>query len=235
MIKELCEQRNIRHTYTSKLFYKRFSSSITVSVNPKLYERASAEADAVRNKYRARGYTVLPTKGCDECWDIWQKFRRAKESLARKIISQCDIGELDYEFTVLKSSLTIYTNDPAVLIRVANARPRSIVKVCSPRSEKEVEFLRQNTDKLVRDAYFHGQYPYRVLFKWQVEDSYVDDLIVNTFGTENEDEINGDRALYNYGRQRAVYIKEFTDVFMVKIALGDFIEKIEEVVLSKDI
>lgn len=245
MMREICAAKGVRYVQTSKLFYGEFSCSISIDIKePYLaYNLAHKEArDRHSNTFRTLQKTSKELS--KELSRIGTRYKRDRDALvAMHLANICDELPNEYEYRNGQLSLTIYMNDPDAVAAIVNKYAEHISKVVTPHHEKCVQFLRQNTDKIVRPSYYYNEYPFRVEFirnSEAVVDQYVEQQYrldePETQGKKKEDQIDPEMACYSYGNYiRILYLKSFQDVILTKIALGGKIASIKEVVLDKDI
>lgn len=223
----MCDRHGVTCVYTSKLFFNRFTSSITINFPTDIREDYDDQVKQIRSK----GYTAK---------EIDTKFKELNERYAQdrnKFINFIfdkfgSVFPEDAEYRMNKASVTFYHDDPTNMTSLISAFRSKIVKVTVPRNEDEIAFMRANTDKLIRDRYFLNEYPYRITFK-NVE-PHLDMFIKTQFGKdESPQEIDQARAYYYASSEPTLYLCDFDDVFLTKIAAPELIDKIEEVQLRK--
>jgi hypothetical protein len=238
MIKEMCERHGLTCVYTSKLFYNRFTSSITVNFPSEMREGNEKREVAIRSahKHAASG---------EDYFSMVSALRA--ETLAYSKERVAFIGELyarfeqalgdATEYKMNKASVTFYYDDPSNMVGMIEALKDSIVKITIPRNEDEIAYLRVNADKLIQDKYFLDRFPFRVKFK-ATPGTYLNEYVNNQFGDFNPEtgstDIDWDRAHFNgSANQPTLYLAHFDDLFLTKIGVQELIETVQEVVLRK--
>lgn len=228
MIVNTCDKRGIKHVYISKLFYGQFGYKITLAFPLKLLNKAP------------------PTSYYHRMSRDWQlgyaskikQFQNAREKFLNNLCEICPIE--DYEYRCTRTSVTLYTNDEAGLVKFIDAWNEHIIEVASPKSEVIADYMIDHPNILVRDTYFHNRYKYCVVVSYlRKYQDLINRFLISGFGAEPEP-LNLDRVTIvspeiRYVTKTKIYFDSIEDVVLARVALGDCIERIEEIILTEDI
>ena len=238
MIMELCDRHGVTCAYTSKLFFNRFTASVTVNFPAEKRREYEAKDKAIRIKHNfaQSGPEYFAMLSALRACNADAKAERIAfiDDLFTRFASCFPEGT---EFRMNKVSVTFYLDDPTNLAFLIEQISEQIVKVTVPRNEREIAFLRANTDKLIQDKYYLDRYPFKVTFKASFDHGYLTSYVLNQFGADilndnGEAMLDFERAHFYAGcSQPILYLAHFEDLFLTKIGVQELIEKVQEVVL----
>lgn len=230
----MCDQYGLVCVYTSKLFYNRFTSSITIGFPTSIRDHYENDVLGIRELHNYAVQGPLHESLLTNLRKANLAYTSARTAFITDLFAHYDESFPDTtEYRMNKASVTFYLDDPTKLAPVIESHKEMIVKVTVPRNEAEIAFLRTNTDKKIRDKYFFDQYPYKITFKHSRSNDYLSDYIFNQFSIEdgNYQNIEQDRAYYYCSNLAVLYLSDFTDLIITQIGVQDLIDKVEEIVL----
>lgn len=236
MIKELCGQHGVPCVFTSKLFFNRFTTSITVNFPDELYQEHLDNDKTIRHLFEPTGDKNRINQMIAALKREGVRYNSARQAFINELFSRFDHAFPEgTEYRMNKVSVTFYLNDPVALISLVKPMRHAIVKVTVPRNESEVAFLRAHTDKRIEDRYYYDCYPFKITFRPLYDKkTYVDEYVTEHFGETFEDDIAIDTSrafYYNDGNQPLLYINDITDFILTHVGVGELIERVEEIVL----
>ena len=249
MIESICKQRMIPLAYSTKAVYEIYFFSLTVDLKFSPPPRPRAPIM----------YLFGSPCGDTGVWIEYSKTRAAFTKKRDSYISKTTKRLSSYsDYKVNPPSFTIYfSNRDDLVSAIDTLSPNCIIsKAVAPRSEAILEFMRDGvmaeTSKVYRQKPFFGKFYYRVKLKraWGDDRETILSRMTNLFSGEvvREDhnnspvmnysvflystyhlEFNEERARYN--NSDYVYIRDEDDIFLLKMAIGENIEKVEELVI----
>ncbi len=228
MIMDYCAQQGIACVYTTKLFFGQFTSSLTVSFPTEWRNTLRAVHKSIWGENHMRAATSEEKARHSLARAV---FHDQRSQMINEIMDSVDLPE-ETQYRMNDASVTFYFNDISNLVRVMAETGQQVTKVVIPRSESEVAFLRANTDKLVRETYFLDRYRYRLVLKHEHERYRA--FLLQTFAI-SETEMDEERVHFYPSWQSIIYLHDDCDLFITRVGLANHIERIEEIVLSKDV
>ncbi len=236
MIKELCEQHGVTCVFTSKLFFNRFTSSITINFPAELHQEHIENDRTIRELFEPCGGKARTNQMIAHLKREGVRYNGARQAFINDLFARFDrVFPDSAEYRMNKVSVTFYHDDPIAMAELVKPLRDMIVKVTVPHNESEIAFLRANTDKRIEDRYYYDCYPFKIVFRPLYDKkTYVDSYVAEHFGekVEDETEIDASRAFYyNDGNQPLLYINDMTDFILTHVGVGELIDRVEEIVL----
>jgi hypothetical protein len=216
------------------LFFGTYTTSLTINLPTGLFEEYQKNRNAILTDYRG-----VRTLGTD--WKVYssemkkarERFQLSRSAFIDSIFDQHD-SLATAQYRANNASVTFYLDGVEGLATIA-ARRDDISKITTPRNATDVEFLQCNTGKIIRDRYFlNDAYPYKIQFKTSIDQSRVNDYMAAQYW-DDEKKIDPEIGLFFSSTSPILYLKNYEDLFLTEIGIGDLIKNIDEVVLSKDV
>lgn len=230
MSKDTRSERGIKHVHTTKLFFGQYTHKVTIPFPLKVQN--------IKLKYKK----INTLEGNRR---IAQQIRKAKAAYIASVMETLSfLEEADYNFRSGESSITFYTCDPQVAADIEDSG-LPITSVASPKSEETARFMGLNPDLLVRDSLFFDKYRYCVVLRVTYTTRPALRAYLATLDIEEKNHNFGHRSYHAFAKKKTtdflfngndrLYFADETDITLARIVIPECIERVEEIVLTKDI
>lgn len=179
------------------------------------------------------------------------KFRA--EQLRAAIVHNCygnlDINDLQRYLDLLDpfldqirtriehNTVSLYIETKDQFQQVVKAMKPYVVELVEPDTQSELEFLKNNHQRILCNQYPRGQYPYRIVFSLNIPIQTRENLI-NWLARYDDNQVYSNHSFtsLNYTWTPCyIYVKDKKMIMMISMLAGEYIKKIEEYVLRSDI
>jgi hypothetical protein len=130
-----------------------------------------------------------------------------------------------------KDILRLYIENEQDAITAVDLFRPLVVDVKCPQNETQATLLREDHKVIIRKSLFWGRYRWRVDIHWRYRDGVIRNWCDETFAFDrcrwNERAMVSDYPL-------CIFLKNESDVFLIKMAFSDSIQKISRVVLPEE-
>lgn len=230
MSKDARSERGIKHVHITKLFFGQYTHKVTIPFPLKVQN--------IKLRYKK----VNTLEGNRR---IAKQISRAKAAFIDSVMETLSFLEDDsYSFRSGESSITFYTCDPQVIDSIVSSG-LPITSIASPKSEEAARFMGLNPDLLVRDALFFDKYRYCVVLRVNYHTRPALRAYLTTFEIEEKNINFGRRSYHEFTKKKTtdfffngndrLYFADETDITLARITIPECIERIEKIVLTKDI
>jgi hypothetical protein len=156
--------------------------------------------------------------------------KRAKEELA--ILRHCPQDQNLWKSASHPSNVVVFFQNKEDAEHLISNVKEQVLQVWQPVSDDQVKLLSDDHKIVFRDKLFYGTFDWCVTCHLLDKESRRDliDWAVEYF--ELQESLHSERAILSDGRHIKFYLREESDVLIVKIAQSDAIRKIEKVVLT---
>ncbi len=239
MIKEICAEHGVQYIPTSKLFYGEYSCSLSVDISSYYEEKRVARSEIIDKYPDYWDYSVstrMTNEDTAELSKIGKTYHRKRSTRINQLYDIFDDFPEDTVHRSNRASVTFYFDDPDVGLSLVKKHGPLIKRICLPKTPRYTQYMRNNTDKIVRDTYYFGKYPFRIIFTpptYLNPNKHIGEFILRNYFNEDGTEMKANVGEYDH--KNVLYLGDFNDVFLVKIGLGECIRSVTEIVLSKDI
>lgn len=169
----------------------------------------------------------------NEAYEQWQRHRKARLAFfyARKRHVPDDHG-LWRATNNGGHTFSFFFKQAEDALHFIQKNKRHISTVFRPESENQIEVLKEDRKRVLRDNLYYDRYRFCIEFHEQhgEEEAALDEAINGIFLKKNVR-----RWMYTYSKRRRLYLNNENDIFHVKIALYDKIRTQSEAFLKKDI
>lgn len=229
MSKDARAERGVRHVHTIKPFFGQYTHKVTIPFPLKVQN--------IKLKYKK----VNTLEGNRR---IAKQIRKAKAAFIDSVMETLSFIEEDYTFRSGETSISFYTCNPEVASKIETSG-LPISCVAAPKSEEAARFMGLHPDLLVRDSLFFDKYRYCVVLRVTYHTRPALRAYLATFEIEEKNLNFGRRSYHEFSKKKTtdflfngndrLYFADETDITLARITIPECIERVEEVVLIKDI
>lgn len=227
MMHALAKSQGIKRKDTNKLFYNAFPFSLRLPypVDYHATFRTREREAFLRYNNHPKGYTSYVS----ERRALHRTYRDNVDDFVEGVIEVCSpaLDIANYEFTAATKALTFYLlQEEQVIGLMQGPHGNEFDEYACPHSLVAGQQLDAFKDRsaLIRRMPFLGEFTYKVDFRPKMDFEELDEAVEKLFFAES--------SHYNYGAStRSVYLKDKSDLFIVKIALAEEIQKITECIV----
>jgi|SRR5476651_522436 len=203
----MASKPQIQYKTISHLFWGKYSHKVIVGVDTK------------RNRFNLSIASSRATVA-----------KRAKEELA--ILRFCPADQTLWKSASHESQVVIFLQSQEDADHLISNVKEQVLEVWQPVSDDQIKLLSEDHKVVVRDKLFYGTYDWCVTCHILNKESRRSLIDWATEYFELQESFITERLLFSDGRHIKFYLREESDVLIVKIAQSDAVRKIEKVVLK---
>lgn len=225
---EIALTHGVKRSDTCKLFWGIFGYSIKMKIP---YEFIDERREGVQKFWSKNQYMrwrdITPSMA-----DINQVYRDKLNGFIDDIIDKnltiLSGNRDDFYYLASGANVTFYLKNPDSVATLIESNPGCFFAYTAPASEKVAHRLEELAGKKVevRKTPFYGEFPYRIIFKWERSYAALDERV---HALQFED------SLYSEGETRILYIKSEDDFFLAKLGLQDRIDQVTECLTVEEV
>lgn len=155
---------------------------------------------------------------------------RAKEELA--ILRHCPTDETLWKFASHPTNVVVFFQNKEDAEHLITNVKEQVLQVWQPVCDDQVKALSDDHKIVFRDKLFYGTFDWCVTCHLLDKESRRELIDWTTEYFELQESFISERIILSDGRHIKFYLREESDVLIVKIAQSDAIRKIEKVVLT---